>query len=192
MLDIRRIRSDLEAVKAGIARRGQDTAALDDIAELDRRQRSLADSRDRIRNEITTLSKQVGGLRREGKPDEAAALQERSRMLGDDERKLADEADELGGAIRDALLRVANLPAPDCPDGASEADNVVLRVHGYEPSSYADHQRVAHWDIGKQLGILDLERGSKLSGSMFVMYRSAGATLVRALVQYALDRNSDA
>ncbi|HEX7120317.1 MAG TPA: serine--tRNA ligase [Longimicrobiales bacterium] len=192
MLDIRRIRTELDAVKAGIARRGHDTAVLDEVYELDRRQRDLAEQRDRVRNEIGTLSKQVGMLRREGKVDDAVALQQRSRELGEREKQLAAEADELGSQIREMLLRIPNLPADDCPDGAGEDDNVVLRTHGRDPADHASHQRVPHWEIGEQLGILDIERGAKLSGSMFVMYRREGATLVRALVQLALDRNADA
>jgi seryl-tRNA synthetase len=192
MLDIRRIRQEPEAVKAGIARRGQDTSSLDEVVELDRRQRDLAEQRDRIRNEIGSLSKQVGGLRRDGKTDEAEELQARSRALGADEKVLADEADGLSDRIRDLLLRIPNLPADDCPDGVGEEDNVVLRTHGKDPADHAAHQRVPHWDIGEQLGILDVERGAKMSGSMFVLYRSAGAALVRALVQLALDRNADA
>jgi seryl-tRNA synthetase len=192
MLDIRRIRQEPDTVKAGIARRGQDTSALDEVIELDRVQRELADQRDRVRNEIGTLSKQVGALRREGNVTDAEALQARSRALGDDEKALTEQTDQLAGRIRDLLLRIPNLPADDCPDGASERDNVVLRVQGRDPADHAPHQRVPHWQIGEQLGILDVERGAKMSGSMFVMYRGAGAALVRALVQLALDRNGDA
>jgi seryl-tRNA synthetase len=192
MLDIRRIRTELDVVKAAIARRGEDTTVLDEIADLDRRQRALADQRDRIRNEVAGLSKQVGTLRREGRVDDATVQQARSRALGDEERTVAAEADELGTTIRELLLRVPNEPAPDVPDGDTELDNVVLRVHDYDPGGYDAHQRVPHWEIGEQLGILDVERGAKMSGSMFVMYRGAGAALVRALVQFALDRNADA
>ena len=191
MLDIRRIRTEPEVVKAGIARRGQDTAPLDEVSALDRAQRELAERRDQLRNEISTISKDVGRLRRDGHTDEALALQDRSRKLGDDERLLADEADELTDRIRDVLLRIPNLPADECPDGADEHDNVVLRTHGRDPADHAEHQRVPHWDIGEQLGILDTERGAKIAGSMFVMYRCQGAALVRALVQYALERNAD-
>jgi seryl-tRNA synthetase len=90
------------------------------------------------------------------------------------------------------LLYIPNMPAAECPDGAGEADNVVLRTHGFDPSAYGEHQRKPHWEIGTELGILDVERGAKMSGSMFVMYRGFGATLVRALVQLALDRSADA
>jgi seryl-tRNA synthetase len=84
-----------------------------------------------------------------------------------------------------------NLPAAECPDGDGEADNVVVRVEGPAPDSYQPYQRVPHWEVAEQLGILDVERAVKLSGSMFVMYRGAGARLVRALCQLAIDRNVD-
>jgi seryl-tRNA synthetase len=161
LLDIRRIRQEPDAVKAGIARRGQDTSSLDEVIELDRRQRELAQERDRLRNEIGSLSKQVGGLRRDGKVDEAEAVQARSRELGADEKTLAAEADALSDRIRELLLRIPNLPADDCPDGDGEADNVVLRTHGRDPADHAEHQRVPHWEIGEQLGILDVERGAR-------------------------------
>jgi seryl-tRNA synthetase len=192
MLDIRRIRQEPEVVKAGIARRGQDPSSIDEVVALDRRQRELAEQRDKLRNEIGALSKQVGALRRDGKTEEAEAIQARSRALGAEEKALADEADELSTRIRELLLRIPNLPAAECPDGAGEEDNVVVRTHGRDTADHAEHQRVPHWEIGEQLGILDVERGAKMSGSMFVMYRGAGATLVRALVQLALDRNADA
>jgi seryl-tRNA synthetase len=194
MLDLKRIRSDFDGVVAGLARRGDGDAhaALEQVRQLDEHHRSLAVERDELRNRIKGLSAQVGALHKEGRPDEAAALQAESRTLGEEEAALALKADALAEQIRDALLHLPNLPADDCPDGAGEGDNVVLRTEGFDPGAYGDHQRVTHWDIGAALGILDLERGVKLSGSMFVMYRGLGATLQRALCQLALDRNADA
>ena len=90
------------------------------------------------------------------------------------------------------LLRIPNVISDEAPDGASDADNPVVRVHGYDPASIADHQRVPHWETGVALGILDNERATKISGAMFTMQRGAGATLARALCQYALDMNADA
>jgi seryl-tRNA synthetase len=192
MLDLRRIRSDLDAVKAGLALRGEDTAPLDRVAALDERQRQVAVERDELRNRIKQLSAEVGKLRRDQKVDEAEALQAESRALGEQEKALAAEADTAADEIRDLLLRLPNLPSDDAPRGASERDNVVARIEGYDADAYAEHQRVPHWEIGAALGILDLERGAKLSGTMFPMYRKAGAQLVRALCQAALDRNRDA
>jgi seryl-tRNA synthetase len=110
----------------------------------------------------------------------------------EEERKLSAEADAAREELRTVLLGLPNLPAPEAPDGAGPEDNVIVRTIGPEPSLFADHQRVPHWQIGSELGILDLERGAKLSGSMFPLFRGAGATLSRALCQYALDRNADA
>ncbi len=192
MLDIRRIRTEPEVVAAGLRRRGEPTDALDAVRELDERQRTLATERDELRNQVKALSGQVGALHRDGRPDEAAALQAESRMLGTRADELAEEVDALGEQVRAILLRLPNLPADDCPDGAGEGDNVVVRAEGYDEGAYGEHQRVAHWDIGTELGILDVERAVKMSGSMFVMYRGLGATLERGLCQLALDRNADA
>ena len=192
MIDIRLLRSDPEAVKAAIARRGEDIAVLDRVVELDARQRSLAEERDQVRNEVNTISKQVGGLHRDGKADEATELQTRSRELGAREEELTAEVDVLATEVREILLRVPNAPSVDAPDGLTEHDNVVVRHENWDPDAYGEHQRVPHWEVGEQLGILDVERGTKLSGSMFVMYSGMGATLSRALVQYGLDRNADA
>ena len=105
---------------------------------------------------------------------------------------LAAEADELQAALRQQLLHIANMPAPDAPDGLTEDDNIVVRVEDHDPGGYAEHQRVPHWEVGEQLGILDVDRAVKMSGSMFAMYRGAGAHLLSALINYGLDRNRDA
>ena len=192
MLDPRRLRTDLDAVKAGLARRGLDLSEIERAAELEAHERALKATVEGMRARIRSLSKEVGQARKAGDVATAEAKADESRALGEEERKLEAEASSAGADLRDILLRTPNLPADDCPDGASEADNVVLRVEGYDAASYGGHQRVPHWDIGAGLGILDLERGAKLSGSMFPVFRNAGATLVRALCQLALDRNADA
>lgn len=191
MLDVRLLRTDFDRVASGLARRGIDPAELEHLRELDERVRAIGAERDDLRHQVKAISKEVGALRRDGKADEAEALQARSREIGEREKALAAEADSLADELRGLLLVTPNLPSPDAPDGASADDNVVLRVEGPDPAGFAEHQRVAHWDIGTQLGILDVERAVKLSGSMFVMYRGAGAALVRALCQLALDRNAD-
>jgi len=191
MLDVRLIRSDIDGVKAGLARRGESTAAIDEIAALDSELRLLSGRRDGLRAEVRALSNEVGKLFREQRKDEATELQEQSRMLGVEEKEMDGRADELESELRQLLLRVPNLPADDCPDGLGEQDNVVVRVEQFDPETYAEHQRVPHWEIGEQLGILDVERAVKMSGSMFVMYRKQGAALVRALCQLAIDRNVD-
>ncbi len=191
MIDVRLIRSDPDAVKAALARRGEDLGPIDRVIELDRRQRELAQERDDVRHRVKDLSKQVGALRRDGDVDAAEALQAESRGLGEREAALDHEADGLATEVREVLLHVPNLPSPDAPDGADEDENVELRRDGPDPDGYAEHPRVPHWETGEALGVLDVERGVKLAGSMFVAFRGLGATLVRALCQLALDRNAD-
>jgi seryl-tRNA synthetase len=165
---------------------------VDRAAELYARQRQLGGRRDGLRGEINALSKRVGAARRQGDEATSVGLSQESRRLGEELSAVEAEANEVDGALRDLLLRIPNIPAADAPLGKSEADNVVVRVEGFDPGRYRDCQRVPHWDIGVELGILDLERGAKISGSMFPLYRGAGATLTRALCQLALDRNADA
>lgn len=191
MLDVRRIRNESEVVRAGLARRGEDPSVVDELLRLDEQVRTLTARRDAVRAEVRSLSNQVGALFREQRSEEAAALQEESRRLGAEEKDLDAAVDTAAGDLRDRLLRIPNLPSPDAPDGLSEDDNVEVKVVGLDRSAYGEHQRVPHWEIGEELGILDVQRAVKMSGSMFVMYRGLGATLVRALCQLALDRNSD-
>jgi seryl-tRNA synthetase len=192
MLDIRQLRAEPDVVKAGIARRGEDLSSLDEAIDLDEQQRQIGHQVEELRADIKRISKEVGALHKDGRADEAGALQQRSRDLGEQEKQLGAQADGLAEQIRGILLNVSNIPADECPDGAGEADNVEVRVEDLDPDGYADHQRVPHWEIGTELRILDVDRAVRMSGAMFVMYRGLGARLVRALIDYGLDRNRDA
>ena len=194
MIDVRLLRTDYETVRARMARRAKPDllVQLDDAVALDGSLRQLAGERDEVRRRVNDLSKQVGSLRRDGKTDEAEAAMAESRRLGEVESQLAGRAGEIEEQLRQVLLRIPNIISDEAPEGASDEDNPVVRVHGYDPTSFVEHQRVPHWETGVALGILDNERAAKISGAMFTMLRGAGATLSRALCQLALDRNSDA
>jgi seryl-tRNA synthetase len=194
VIDIRLLRNEPDAVRAALARRGKPDllAQVEQVIAFDQRARDLVAQRDSIRARVNELSKQVGQLRRDGKAAEADAAQQESRSLGDAERDLATEHDSLQTCVRDLLLRIPNLPHPDAPDGADDHDNPVVVGPVGLPATFADHQRVPHWESAPALGILDNERATKISGAMFTMQRGLGATLARALCQYALDGLSDA
>ena len=115
-----------------LARRGDDASAIDEVASLDAELRPLSGQRDSLRAEIRTISNEVGELFREQRQDEATELQEQSRLLGGEENALDARDEELAVAVRDLLLRSPNIPADDCPDGAGEDDNVVLRVEDFD------------------------------------------------------------
>src|SRR2546421_1323860 len=144
MLDPRRLRTELDELKRGLARRGVDTSVLDKAAELDDRQRAAAGRRDELRARVNTVSKEVGQAFKAGDKATAEAKKEESRALGEEEAAVEAEAKQAGDELRDTLLRVPNLPADDAPDGTTAEDNPVLRVENYDPSKYADHQRVPH------------------------------------------------
>ena len=177
-----------------MARRGKPDLLeqIDQATRLDEQARDIVAQRDAARAQVNELSKQVGTLRREGRTDDAEALQAESRALGERESALAAEHDVVQVALRDVLLRIPNLPHPDAPDGEGEHDNPVVKGPINMPAEFGEHQRVPHWDTAAALGILDNERATKISGAMFTMQRGLGATLARALCQYALDSNADA
>ena len=191
MIDIRLVRDDIASVKAALGRRGVDAADIDRLAELDQAARAAVGHRDAYRAEVKALSKQVGEARRLGDAALAEQLTERSRQLGDEERALNTVAEGATEEVRLALLYLPNLPSPDAPDGDGPEANVVVRTWPGEPPAYGPAQRVPHWDIGAELGLLDMERGAKLSGSMFPLYRGFGARLLRALTAFALDSHAD-
>jgi seryl-tRNA synthetase len=189
MIDIRRLRSSFDDVRANLARRNIDLADLDQAARLDEDVRSLSSERDELRSRVKVISKSVGDAHRKGDKVEAERLAAESRNLGEREKELDEKATRLSSELRDLLLGIPNEIAAAVPDGASEDDNPVVKEA--VPREWAEHNRKPHWEIGAELGILDPEHAVKLSGSMFQMYRGAGATLVRALCQYALDLNAD-
>jgi seryl-tRNA synthetase len=154
--------------------------------------REITAERDAIRQQVNELSKQVGTLRRNGDDTAAEGLQAESRSLGDKEQTLAAETDEVTSKLKDVLLRLPNIPHADVVVGTDDSQNPTITGPMNLPASFHEHQRVAHWDTATALGILDNERAVKISGAMFTMQRGAGATLARALCQYALDCNADA
>jgi seryl-tRNA synthetase len=194
VIDVRLLRNDPQLVKAALARRGKPEllVQLDTAISLDEQVRDITARRDAIRARVNELSKLVGNARRNGDNDEAEKLQAESRSLGDDEKSLVESFETAQGQLRDVMLRLPNLPHADAPDGASDHDNPLVIGPNQMPSSFAEHQRMPHWEIADSLGILDNERAVKLSGAMFTMQRGAGAMLSRALCQYALDMNADA
>ena len=194
MIDVRLLRNDPQLVKAALARRGKPEllVQLATAISLDEQVRDITARRDTIRARVNELSKLVGTARRNGDNDEAEKLQAESRSLGDDEKSLAESFETVQGQLRDVMLRLPNLPHADAPDGASDHDNPLVIGPNQMPSSFAEHQRMPHWEIADSLGILDNERAVILSGAMFTMQRGAGAMLSRALCQYALDMNADA
>ena len=194
MIDVRLLRNAPDAVRAAMERRAKPDLLeqIDHAVRLDTRLRDIVVERDEVRRRVNDISKQVGALRKAGDTAGAEALMAQSRDLGSRETGLAAESDEVDAALREVLLRIPNVPHDDAPNGSGDHDNPVVVGPNNMPAAFAEHQRVPHWETAEQLGILDNERAVKISGAMFTMQRGLGATLARALCQYALDSNADA
>lgn len=194
MIDVRLLRSDLDGVRTALARRGKPDVLeqVDHAAALDERLREITAERDDLRRQINEISKMVGQLRKASDTTAAETAMAESRVLGDTERALVAEHEDVSDALRQLLLRIPNLPHPDAPDGAGEDENPLVKGPVEMPDSFAEYQRVPHWASATALGILDNERATKISGAMFTMQRGLGATMARALCQLALDNNADA
>ena len=194
MIDVRLLRAEPEFVKAAMTRRAKPALIhdLEQAQQLDSRLRDITNERDALRAQVNGLSKDVAAMRRSKDESGADALMTQSRALGESEKKLASEFDEVSSALREVLLMIPNLPHPEVSDGNGDKDNKVIKGPLQMPAQFAGHQRVPHWETGVALGILDNERATKISGSMFTMQRGLGATMARALCQLALDRNADA
>ncbi|MGW8266674.1 MAG: serine--tRNA ligase [Longimicrobiales bacterium] len=184
MLDLRLLRSDPDGVKAALAKRGDDTlsGAVDEVLALDEtRRRTIAEVEElkATRNEV---SKRIGELKRKGEEAQGLILEMRSvaERISDLDRVIS-RAEE---RIREILLGVPNIPHEEVPAGG-EADNILVREWG-EKRSFSFEPR-PHWELGEALGILDLPRAAKISGSGFPLLRGKGARLQRGLIDYMLD-----
>jgi seryl-tRNA synthetase len=174
------IRAHPDDVRHAMRLRREDPSLVDTILETDARRRSLVDERDSLRAEQNRASKEIG---RSGKPSETelAALRELRERI----RQLDEEATGVEEKLNALALQVPNLVDPSVPEGEDDSDNVVIRTVG-EPRCF-DFQPLPHWDLGERLGIIDFERGVKLTGSRFYHLRGAGARLQRALITWFLD-----
>ncbi|HUE06801.1 MAG TPA: serine--tRNA ligase [Acidimicrobiales bacterium] len=198
MIDIRALREDPDAVKAALARRGVEASEVDAVLEDDAAWLAKVKRAEDLRAEVKALSREVGQARKGGDTARADELSARSRALGDEQQAADAEADALEQKRRTGLLYLPNIPADDAPDGTGEGDNLEVRRWwpgqdlGQPEPQRVEHQQVPHWEIGETLQILDMERGARLAGSMFPLYRGAGARLLRALTAFAIDRHAPA
>jgi seryl-tRNA synthetase len=196
MIDIRALRDDPDTVKAALARRGVDAAEVDAVMAADAERLAAQRRAEDLRAEVKELSRQFGQAKRDGDEARAEELRAQSLRVGEDERAAGTAADAAEERVRTGLLYLPNIPADDAPDGEGEDDNVEVRrwwpgQDGGRPEpDRLEHQHVPHWEIGEALQILDMERGARLAGSMFPLYRGPGARLLRALTAFAIDRHS--
>ena len=184
MLDIKRLREEPEEARRRLGRRGDPEVLeqLDRALELDRRRRDLIGEVQELRAERNETSERIGELKREGEDasDLIASMREVKARIDD----LDEDLDRVESELRDVLLAIPNFPHERVPRGG-EDEFEVLAEHG-EPPTFGFEPR-PHWELGEELGVLDLERGARLAGSGFPVLRGAGARLQRALAAFMMD-----
>ncbi|MGK2961214.1 MAG: serine--tRNA ligase, partial [Gemmatimonadaceae bacterium] len=184
MHDLRMVREHIELLREGMRRRGKlDALApfIDRARDVDVERRGLiqaAEERKAARNAIT---QEVARRKRSG--ESADDLLSQSRTLGEEIARLEGELATLESDLENALLELPNVTLDDVPEGGEE-NNSHIRSWG---TPRADDGVKPHWEVGVSLGLIDFERGAKISGSGFIVFRGAGARLVRALMNFMLD-----
>ncbi|MFB3154376.1 MAG: serine--tRNA ligase [Candidatus Acidiferrales bacterium] len=183
MLELAYVREHLERVKKSFRDRGLGGAELDEFVARDQERRDAITQVETLKAERNRASGEIGRLKKEGQ--DASALMAQMKETSARIKQLDKRAAELDQEMKDFLLTVPNLPHQSVPVGRSAADNAEVRRWG-EPPKF-DFEPKAHWDLGPALGILDLERASKIAGARFALYSGLGARLERALANFMLD-----
>ena len=179
MLDIKLIRENPEVVRQTLGKRGN-AVALEGIVATDEHYRNLLHQVEELRAQHNKISKQLGKTRE--KPPQLIA---EMRELGDQISALQQETSQIKVNLESLLLELPNLPHPSVPLGKDENDNVMVRKWG-KPREFS-FKPLPHWELGERLGIIDFQRGVKLSGTRFYVLKGLGARLQRALISFMLD-----
>ena len=186
MLDIKMIRQNTDEIKERLATRGVKAEKIDALLEKDKRRRELLVETEGLKQKRNEVSAEIANAKR-NKQDATDAIKE-MREVGAKIKALDEELEEVEATVKDMASRLPNLPNPTIPVGPDESANVELRKVG-TPREF-DFEPKAHWDIGEDLGILDFERGAKVSGARFVYYKGLGARLERAVYNFMLDEHA--
>lgn len=186
MLDLKVIRGETERVKAAMARR-KENVDIDAVIALDDKRRSLLFEAEGLKAKQNEVTKQIPVMKKEGK--DTTSLLDEMKALSAKIKELDVKTREVEAELNKMMLTIPNIPADDVPDGDSDADNVEIRKFG-EPRNFGFAPK-AHWDIGKDLGILDPDTAAKITGTRFTVYKDLGAKLERAVVNYYLDTHTE-
>jgi len=185
MLDIQLFREDPDLIKQGLTRRHEDPGVVDQVIDLDKRRRELLQEVEHLRAERNQESKAIGKIK---DPDERQEKIDAMGELGEQLEKYEAELKEVEPTLSSLVGTFPNLPDDRVPVGTDDSENQLIRTEGEKPAF--DFEPQPHWDLGPALGILDFERGTKLSGTRFYVLNGLGARLQRALVSFMLDTHT--
>lgn len=191
MLTLQSLREHRDDVLSALAKRHIDaTAMVDGVLSKDAERRSAQTELDHVLSESNSLSRQIGGLMREGKKEEAEAIKNRTAGLKAKSAELKEAMDQAEAQMHALLVQLPNTPADAVASGKTPEDNVETFRNG-EPSP-AGGDAKPHWDLAKELDLIDFDLGAKVTGGGFPFYKGKGAKLQRGLIRFFLDRADDA
>ncbi|MFN2237704.1 MAG: serine--tRNA ligase [Anaerolineales bacterium] len=182
MLDINLIRENPDIVRKSLEARQMDVAPVDQVLDLDLKRRTIIQEVETLKAERNAGSKMIGRMK---DPQERQAKIEAMRALGDKVSELDEQLREVEAELTAVMSWIPNIPDAATPYGVDESENVVLSSAGELPQF--DFEPKPHWELGPELGIIDFERGVKITGSRFYVLSGAGARLQRALIAFMLD-----
>ncbi len=185
MLDLNYVRENIDHVRNALKARRGDTTALDDFARADEERRRVIGESDQLNSQRNASSREIGQLMKEGKKEEAEALRAEVGGLKNRIAELDQLRAQTENRMHELLSTLPNIPHESVPLGESEADNVEVRRWGNAPEF--NFEPKDHVDLGLSLGILDLERATRLASARFAILNGAGARLERALIDFMLD-----
>jgi seryl-tRNA synthetase len=183
MLDIKLLRENTDLIRKALDRRGASQTLVDEALNADAARRTLLRESETLKSRLNTVSKEIGQLRKSGV--DTTAQQADMRGLGDQIAGLDDKVREADAALRQAMLRIPNMPHASTPEGKDSSDNVVVRSWG--KIREFDFAARGHVELGESLGLFDFARATKMTGAGFPLYIGAGARLERALINFMLD-----
>lgn len=189
MLDIKRIRENVEEIKALMSDRGEsiDLSDFDKVVDLDDERRVTLVEVETAKARKNQVSAEIPKKKKAG--EDVTDIMAEMKTLGDSIRELDNKVRELDEQIEFIMMRLPNIPHKDVPSGSTDEDNVEVRKWG-EPKKF-EFDPKAHWDIGTDLDILDFERAGKVTGSRFTFLKGYGSRLERAIINYFLDTHTD-
>ena len=183
MIDIKKLRDEFDKTAAELARRGVEKERLEKARDLDAKRRQLVSETETLKAKRNAASKEIGAIAKAG--GDIAAAKEEMRKVGDRIAEIDKELAQVDVDLRETLLMIPNIPAPEIPTGMDSEANVVVRKVGEWKDP--DFKILDHMTVGEKLGIFDFPRGVKLTGTGFPIILGQGAKLQRALIQYMLD-----
>ncbi len=182
MIDLNLIRSNPDFVREALRRRAMNSSVVDDVLTLDVKRRTIVTEVEGLKAERNRVSKEIGKQKdQEARQLKITAMREARNKIShlDEELRIVDQQ------LNSTLAGIPNIPDQDVPIGKDDSENIVLRVVGEKPQY--NFEPKPHWELGTELGIIDFERGVKITGSRFYILSGAGALLQRALISYMLD-----